>query len=154
MVFSWTVRGTDLGEETITYRGKKDGAHVFEGVLDLQSGSFVEATNTRVGDDGRLVAFHCDRKLGPSSSTVDVSVVDGEATIRQKSDEDDKSDTMGIDASTFMMHNNCTTHVLVAVSRVGSFEEGSTHKLRFLHDEILVMRTIPKVHGPCLLRQH
>jgi transglutaminase-like putative cysteine protease len=135
MVFSWTVRGTDLGEETITYRGNKDGAHVFEGVLDLQSGSFVEATNTRVGDDGRLVAFHCDRKLGPSSSTVDVSVVDGEATIRQKSDEDDKSDTMGIDASTFMMHNNCTTHVLVAVSRVGSFEEGSTHKLRFLHDE-------------------
>jgi len=134
MVYGWTIRGMDLGKETITYHGKEDGAHVFEGIVDLQGGSFVETTRSRIGDDGRLIAFHCDRE-GAGALTIDVSVVDGEATIKQKSDEVDKTDTVDIDTSTFLLHNNCTTNVLIAVSRVGPFTEGSDYKVRFFHDE-------------------
>lgn len=134
-VYGWTLGGKDLGDETVTYRGKKDGAHLFEGVVNLSDGRFKETTRTRVGDDGRLQDFHCDRVTGNAEEAINVALVDGAATIKKKSAETDKSGTIDVDPAMFVLHNNCTTHFMLAVNRVGPFAEGGEYSARLLHTE-------------------
>lgn len=133
LVYLWTQASNELGEETVTYRGRKDGAHVIDNVVTLSGGQFKETTRTSVGDDGRLIGCHCEQAVAGQSSTIDIAMADGKVTIKQKSKEVDKSNSMDVDPAMFVLHNNCTAHFLVAVNRAGPFTEGGEYKVRFLH---------------------
>lgn len=133
--YTWTMGGNALGEESITYRGIVDGAHVFDGSVNLRDGVFTESTRTTVGPDGRLLSFHAERTVGPLRETIDVTVADGKATVAKKSTEGDRSDSVAVDPSVFALHNNCTSHFALAVNRAGPLVEGAEHKIRFFHTE-------------------
>ncbi len=135
LVYEWSLGGKHLGVERVVYRGLHDGAHGFDSEISLQDGKFVERSRTDVGADGRLVSFHADRTAGSSRQTLDVKHADGVASFVRKSPEGDRSDTLPVDPSVFVLHNNCTAHFAIAVNRIGPLVEGAEHKLRVVHSE-------------------
>lgn len=134
-VYSWTRKGQRLGDERVTYSNTGDGRHVFEGSLRLGNGDFTETTRTEVGDDGRLLAFHAERSTGPQQSTFDVTVADGKATWSSTSVDGERTEIVPIDDGAFVLHNNCTSHFLLALARYGPLAEGAEARTRMFHTE-------------------
>lgn len=134
-VYEWSIGGKGIGDEQIVYRGLHDGVHRFDGQLSLQGGRFVEQTRTAVGADGRLVSFQAERTAGDQKQTVDVAQAEGIAVFQRRSAEGDRSHTLPVDPSVFVLHNNCTAHFAIALCRIAPLVEGAQHKVRFVHSE-------------------
>ncbi|MBL8730410.1 MAG: transglutaminase domain-containing protein [Planctomycetes bacterium] len=135
LVYTWWQNGQQLGDERVVYTSDGAGLHAFDGSLRLADGQFTETTRTEVGADGRLLSFHADRTAGPQQSTFDVAIADGKAVCARKSMDGDRSDTVTVDAAVFALHNNCTSHFLLALSRYWPLAEGAEVKARMFHTE-------------------
>lgn len=134
-VYEWSIGGKAIGDEQVVYRGLHDGAHRFDDRVSLQDGRFVERTRTAVGADGRLVCLQVERSAGGNQETIDVTLADGVATFARKSPEGDRSHTLPVEPSVFGLHNNCTVHFAIALSRIAPLAEGARHRVRFVHSE-------------------
>jgi transglutaminase-like putative cysteine protease len=135
MVFAWSRSGRQLGDERVTYSVAPSGGHVMESSLSLAGGAFQETTRTEVGDDGRLLSFHAERTEGPQQSTFDIVMEDGKAVCTKTSIDGERTDTVAVDASLFPLHNNCSAHFLLPLSRYWPLAEGAEVKLRVFHTE-------------------
>lgn len=135
MVYSWSRNGQQFGDERVTYATMPDGGHVMESSLSLANGAFQETTRTEVGDDGRLLRFHAERTEGTQQSTFDVAMVDGKAVCTKTSIDGERTDRVAADASLFPLHNNCSAHFLLPLSRYWPLPEGAEVKLRVFHTE-------------------
>lgn len=135
LVYTWSRNGQQIGDERVVYSTDGAGRHMFDSSLRLANGDFTETTRTEVGNDGRLLSFHADRTTGPLQSTFDVTMADGKAVVERKSVDGDRSDTMSVDASVFPLHNNCTVHFLLPLSRFWPLPDGVEVKTRMFHTE-------------------
>ena len=135
LVYLWSRGGQELGDERVTYTTTPEGGHVFEGSLRLANGGFVETTRSEVGADGRLVAFTAERQQGPQTLSFDVTAADGKAVLVRKTAGEERSETTTIEPDAFVLHNNCTAHFLVPVSRYAPLPDGAAVRVRTLHTE-------------------
>ncbi|MBX3463439.1 MAG: transglutaminase domain-containing protein [Planctomycetes bacterium] len=136
LVFTWSQQGRQLGDERVVYSTTPEGQHVFEGSLRLADGAFEEVSRTVVGADGRLLSFHADRTEGPQQSTIDVRCADGRAAWRLATAGEERSDSAAVDPAVFPLHNNCTSHFLLALSRYGPLPDGAEVEVRLFHTEL------------------
>jgi transglutaminase-like putative cysteine protease len=135
LVYAWSQNGVQLGDERVTWSTTPTGAHVVASSLSLASGAFQETTRTEVGADGRLLAFHAERIEGPQQSTIDVTLADGKAICVRQSLEGERNDTVTVDPSVFVLHNNCMPHFLLPVCRHWPLPDGAEVRVRMFHTE-------------------
>jgi transglutaminase-like putative cysteine protease len=134
LVYAVSVKGQAIGEDRVTYRGRQGAGHLFEGTTSLGGGHLVETTWTTVGDDGRLISFRCERKAGQDASAIEVARDGANAVITTTTSEGRNSASVGANLDVFPLHNNCTAHFAIPLSRI-TVKEGEETRIRFLHDE-------------------
>lgn len=134
--WSWRIGTTDLGTEQMTYEGLRDGEHVFTSVVDFAGSRFGEKVRTVVGADGSARSLHVERSAQGKTSWFEVRVDGTKATIDRKGGEEDRSDEVDLPAGVFLLHNNCTVHFAIVLSRIGALADGVETKVRVVHDEV------------------
>lgn len=135
LVYLWFRGGQELGDERVTYRTTQQGGHVFESSLRLANGGYAQTTRSEVGADGRLIAFSAERQQGPQTLTFEVTAADGKAVLVRKTAGEERNETTTIEPDAFVLHNDCTAHFLVPVSRYAPLADGAAVRVRTLHTE-------------------